>query len=71
MGLIQRRGSCLELKFPSTQIVAKTTIIFFLVCVLRWNPIFMGHPRNQKKCLCYQSGLGILCSSIVKKGEKI
>ena len=70
--LIQRRGSSLELlKFLQFKLSLKQRLAFSLVSVLQWNPVFMGHPRNQKNCLFYQSGLEILCPSIVKKGEKI
>ena len=71
MDLIQRRGSSLELKIPSTQIIFQTTFSFFFGQRITVESCFHGTSSEPKNCLFYQSGLEILCPSIVKKGEKI
>ena len=73
MDLIQRRGSSLELKSPSTQIVVQINIqLLFFGQRITVESYFHGTSSEPEKCLFYLSGLGISCPSIVKKkGEKI
>ena len=49
MGLIQRRGSSLELKIPSTQIVAKTTIRYFFGLRVTVESYFHGTSLEPEK----------------------